>query len=74
MLGGLVGASLYAHVYPFLKNTVLKGDMLGYFTIDQVLNVNRWIVISGLLVMVIGVFYLVGMYENRILKARFYKK
>jgi hypothetical protein len=60
-----VGAGLYAHVYPLLKNAILRDRMLGYLTIDQLLNVNHWVVIISLSLMILIVFYLVEMYERK---------
>ncbi len=39
--------------------------MLRYFTIDQLLDVNHWVVIGGLLVMILIVFYVVEIYERK---------
>ncbi|HDH10748.1 MAG TPA: hypothetical protein ENG83_00830 [Nitrospirae bacterium] len=65
VIGGLTGAGLYAYVYPLLKNTILEGKTPGYLTIDKLLGVNPWIVIVGLSVMVLAVFYAVERYEMK---------
>jgi positive regulator of sigma E activity len=61
----LTGAALYAHVYPLLKGTILKGGMLNYYTLDQLLNVNHWVVIAGLCAMILVCFYLLETYERK---------
>ena len=45
ILGMLVGAALYAEVYPLMKKTVLTWGALGKLTLPQVLGVSPWIVI-----------------------------
>lgn len=45
LLGMLVGAAVFAEVYPFLKATVLKWGDFGKITIPAILGVNHWIVI-----------------------------
>lgn len=54
VLGMLVGAALYAEVYPFLKRTLLTWGDFGKITLPQALGINHWFVIpvfivSGLL-------------------------
>lgn len=43
--GMLVGASIYAEVFPVLKGTVLTWGNLGKLTLPQVLGLNHWLVI-----------------------------
>jgi uncharacterized membrane protein YedE/YeeE len=43
--GMLVGAALFAEVFPALKTTVLAWGNLGKLTLPQVLGLNHWIVI-----------------------------
>ncbi|MFA6810076.1 MAG: DUF6691 family protein [Desulfoplanes sp.] len=47
--GMLVGASLFAHTYPALKASVYTWGNLGKITLPQVLGLNHWIVIMGLI-------------------------
>lgn len=47
--GMLVGASLFAHTYPALKASVYTWGNLGKITLPQVLGLNHWIVIIGLI-------------------------
>lgn len=50
MFGMLLGAALYAELFPLLKRTILTWGDYGKITIPQVLGVNHWIVIASFLV------------------------
>lgn len=43
--GMIVGAAIYAELFPVMKTTVLKWGSLGKITLPQVLGVNHWFVI-----------------------------
>jgi len=45
IFGMLVGAAIFAEMYPFLKATVLTWGDLGKITIPQVLGINHWPII-----------------------------
>ncbi len=45
IMGMLVGAGLFAEMYPLLKATVLMWGNYGKLTIPQVLGVNHWLVV-----------------------------
>jgi len=45
VLGMLVGAGIFAEVYPFIKDSLLKWGDMGKITIPKVLGMNHWIVI-----------------------------
>jgi hypothetical protein len=45
ILGMLVGAALFAQVYPWLQKTLLLVGNYGKITLPQVLGINPWIVI-----------------------------
>jgi uncharacterized membrane protein YedE/YeeE len=49
--GMLVGASLFAHTYPALKETVYTWGSLGKITLPQVLGINHWPVIIALVIL-----------------------
>jgi uncharacterized membrane protein YedE/YeeE len=53
LIGMLVGAGIFAEMFPFLKDTVLKWGDLGKITIPQILGINHWIVIVAF--MIIGI-------------------
>jgi len=48
--GMLVGASLFAHTYPALKETVYTWGSLGKITLPQVLGISHWPVIIALVI------------------------
>lgn len=58
ILGMLVGAGLYAEIYPYLKNNILAWGSLGKKTIPDILNLNHWIVILGFVVLYLLIFFL----------------
>jgi len=60
--GMLVGAGLYAEVYPLVKNTVLSWAVMGRLTLPQVLGVNHWVVI---IIFIIGSLLLFRFFEQR---------
>jgi uncharacterized protein len=46
LAGMLIGAAVFAEVYPALRSTVLKWGVYGKVTIPEVLGINHWIVIA----------------------------
>lgn len=54
--GMLVGAGIYAEVYPYLQKTVLTWGNYGKITIPQALGINHWLVIIPFLLIVILLF------------------
>jgi len=46
IIGMLVGAGVFAELYPVLKKTVLTWGDYGKITIPQILGVNHWIIIA----------------------------
>jgi uncharacterized membrane protein YedE/YeeE len=56
ILGMLVGAALYAAVYPAFQDTVLTWGSYGSKTLVDVLHVSRWIPIGVLSLGFIGLF------------------
>jgi hypothetical protein len=55
-LGMLVGAGLYAEMYPFLKATVLSWADFGKIGLPEALGVSHWIVASVLAVLFVWLF------------------
>jgi uncharacterized membrane protein YedE/YeeE len=45
--GMMVGAGLYAEIYPLLKANLLNWGSLGKISIPTLLGLNHWIVIAG---------------------------
>lgn len=58
MIGMLVGAAIYAEVYPALKSSVLTWGNYGEITLDGILGLNHWVVIVALSIIYVGLFYL----------------
>lgn len=60
--GMLVGAALYAEVYPFMKRTVLTWGDYGKLTLPGVLGINHWLLI---VVLVAGGIFLFRWFERK---------
>jgi len=43
-LGMIIGAGIYAEIYPFLKNTVLSWLDMGKVGVADVLGVSHWMI------------------------------
>lgn len=56
IFGMLVGAGIYAEVYPAMKGSVLNWGALGKLTLPQVLGVSPWIVIPIFVACILFVF------------------
>lgn len=56
ILGMLVGAGIYAEVYPMMKSSVLKWGAFGKLTLPQVLGISQWIVIPIFVACILFVF------------------
>lgn len=54
--GMVVGASIYAHLHPWLSETVLTWGNFGKITLPSLLGVNPWIVIALFSGGVLGLF------------------
>ncbi|MDY6844018.1 MAG: DUF6691 family protein [Thermodesulfobacteriota bacterium] len=57
IFGMLIGAAIYAEVYPFLKSTVLTWGNFGKITVYEALHLNHWLTIVIFVVMVTGLFF-----------------
>lgn len=57
MAGIIVGAGLFAHIYPRLDNSILKKGDFGELTLPQLLKVNPWIMILPVAVGMIALLY-----------------
>lgn len=55
--GMLVGAALFAEVYPQLKATVYTWGDYGKITIPQILGVSHWVVIPIFIIAALGLFW-----------------
>ena len=62
ILGMLVGAAVFAEVYPVLKTSILTWGKLGKITLPQVLGVNHWIIVP---IFIVGALVLFGWFEKK---------
>ena len=53
----VLGAAIYAEVYPAMKSSVLKWGNFGKITLPGVLGINEWIIIIILTIIYILLFY-----------------
>lgn len=57
IIGMLVGAAIFAEVYPTLKTTVLTWGNLGEITLPQVLGLSHWIIVAAMIVAALVLFW-----------------
>jgi len=62
ILGMLVGAGLYAEVYPALKSNVLAWGNFGKITLPDILKVNHWVII---IIFIAAILVLFKFFENK---------
>ena len=62
IIGMLVGAAIFAEVYPFLKTTILTWGNLGEITLPKVLGLSHWIIVSA---MIVGALVLFWWFEKK---------
>ena len=62
ILGMLVGAAVFAEVYPALKTSILTWGKLGKITLPQVLGVNHWVIVP---IFVVGALVLFRWFEKK---------
>ncbi|MEN6615600.1 MAG: DUF6691 family protein [Syntrophorhabdus sp.] len=56
IIGMLVGAAVFAELFPFMKKTVLTWGNYGKITLPGILGVNHWIVIAAIVILAILMF------------------
>lgn len=56
LLGMILGAGIYAELYPILKDTVLTWGNFGKITLPDALGINHWIIIIVLGTLFIALF------------------
>lgn len=54
VIGMLLGAAVYAEVYPAMKSSVITWGTYGKTTIPEALGINHWIVVVGFVAIIIG--------------------
>jgi uncharacterized membrane protein YedE/YeeE len=57
IIGMLIGAAVFAEVFPILKTTVLTWGNFGKITIPQILGINHWIIIGLFASACLGLFW-----------------
>jgi uncharacterized membrane protein YedE/YeeE len=57
IIGMLVGAAIFAEVYPTLKTTILTWGNLGDITLPQVLGLSHWIIVAAMIVCALVLFW-----------------
>jgi len=57
VVGILLGAGLFASIYPKLKDGILKKGDFGKITLPQLFKVNDWVVIVPLCILLAGLLY-----------------
>ena len=62
ILGMLVGAAVFAEVYPVLKTSILTWGKLGKITLPQVLGVNHWVIVP---IFIVGALLLFRWFEKK---------
>jgi len=58
LIGMIVGAAIYAEVYPAVKSSILTWGNCGKITLSDLLRLNHWVVIVILTVIYLLLFYL----------------
>jgi ABC-type uncharacterized transport system involved in gliding motility auxiliary subunit len=58
----LVGAAIFAEVYPTLKTTILTWGNLGKITLPEVLGLSHWVIVP---VMIVGALVLFWWFEKK---------
>ena len=56
IVGMLIGAAIFAEVYPALKSNIISWGTYGKVTIPEAFGINHWIVIVIFVALVIGIF------------------
>ena len=62
ILGMLLGAAVFAEVYPALKTSILTWGKFGKITLPQVLGVNHWVIVA---ILIAGALALCRWFEKK---------
>ena len=57
IVGMLVGAAIFAEVYPTLKTTILTWGNLGNITLPEVLGLSHWVIVPVMIVSALVLFW-----------------
>jgi hypothetical protein len=55
--GMLIGAALYAHIYPFIQATIESWKDFGKISLSDALGVSHWVIIPLMWAVIIAMFY-----------------
>ncbi len=55
--GGLLGAGLFAEIYPRLEETMLRRGEFGDATFPEILGMNSWLVVIPAVLTLIGLLF-----------------
>lgn len=64
VIGMVVGASIYAHSYPFLSKTILSKCNLGKVTLPSLFNISPGYIVLGFSLFCLIFFYLLERHEK----------
>ncbi|KAF0180219.1 MAG: hypothetical protein FD164_1889 [Nitrospirae bacterium] len=56
IMGMLLGAAIFAEVFPLMKASVLTWGVYGKITLPQILGINHWVIIVPFVIVSIGLF------------------
>jgi len=56
IIGMIIGAALFAELYPLLKKTILTWGDFGKITLPQILGVHHWVVIAVIVLLSLLLF------------------
>lgn len=58
LTGMLVGAGIFAAIYPKVSKTILNKGYFGELTFPELLKINAWILVAIFTVLLVGILYL----------------
>ncbi len=56
IIGMLVGAAIYAELYPMMKESILQWGQLGKITIPEIFHLPHWVVIGAVVFIILSLF------------------
>ena len=62
MAGIVIGAGLFARLYPALDRTVLRRGEFPEGTVPEILGIPPWIVVALVAIMIVGIFWALAAY------------
>lgn len=65
VLGGIVGAAVFAHLWPWLSSTIINPGDMGKITLSSVLHIHPWFSFLILAIIFWAVLFIVEKYETK---------